>query len=523
MGRVVAEMIGAKNFAIRDWFRDRRVSPETIFVAFAIVGLIASIVERVALISGLPLWLDETWTAVIAGQLTWHRFWREAWLDCNPPLYYLLESLWVSVAGTSNFALRLPSLVCVYLAGAVPLFLGVDGLSKFAAATWGLLLVFWWPGIAISLDARSYGFMFLLAVTQTIVFIRIQHGLDARRALTWACLSSTMILTHYYAAALILVQSLMILWKYRLQVFSFWYAAVPFVPTAMWGIYHLPRLLEYARPDVAWYETVNLYSAAQFAVFTFGPPGFAFVSLVAGVLVALYIAHRASRKPRDGEERPRDTALLAACVASATTFALLIVVGIFQASLTDRYLVPVVPGILLFLVALLQRHARPTIAMLVMVIVFLTGALTYQPLKERLWSRANYGYEEASDFIAQYKPTNLVFLWDHPATKILDRDSLDQIGGFFLRRSGIPVQVEVIYLDGSRDPNLVLTEAATGARPAILWLYNAARKSVADDYPPTLSSSPDWTCRELRSYNDDGDLTIGSIGCFPKKNAGTGK
>src|SRR4051812_14821337 len=74
----------------------------------ALAGGAAVLAIRFWLIPGLPLWLDETWTAVIAGQPTWAAFWREVWLDANAPLYYLVMALW---PGEGNFALRLPSLI----------------------------------------------------------------------------------------------------------------------------------------------------------------------------------------------------------------------------------------------------------------------------------------------------------------------------------------------------------------------------------------------------------------------------
>lgn len=121
-------------------------------------------VERFWLAQGLPLWLDETWTAMIARQPTWNAFWREVWLDCNAPFYYLLMWLWEGVAGQSNLALRLPSIVFVTLAGVLPAFWRAPGMSREAALTWAALLCLWWPGIAVSLDARAYGLLLLVSV-----------------------------------------------------------------------------------------------------------------------------------------------------------------------------------------------------------------------------------------------------------------------------------------------------------------------------------------------------------------------
>lgn len=57
-------------------------------IAAAIVA--ALIAVRVPVAASAPLWLDETWSAMIATRPGWASFWHEARLDVNPPLYYLV-------------------------------------------------------------------------------------------------------------------------------------------------------------------------------------------------------------------------------------------------------------------------------------------------------------------------------------------------------------------------------------------------------------------------------------------------
>src|SRR5579862_4413148 len=75
-----------------------------------IVGIfIAAVAVRVSTLSGQSLWPDEGFTAQIvtgpfSGVISSVRH-----TESTPPLYYLLEWLWVALAGHSEFALRMPS------------------------------------------------------------------------------------------------------------------------------------------------------------------------------------------------------------------------------------------------------------------------------------------------------------------------------------------------------------------------------------------------------------------------------
>ena len=141
-----------------------------IFVVLAAAWVVA---DRIQIASGLPLWLDETWSGMIATRSDWSSFWREVWLDCNPPLYYLFLTGWVTVFGDSNLMLRLPSVFFVVCAAALPLVWRPQGLNRTGAWTWGALILFWQPGLFIMLDARGYGLMILLATISCLVVARL--------------------------------------------------------------------------------------------------------------------------------------------------------------------------------------------------------------------------------------------------------------------------------------------------------------------------------------------------------------
>ena len=470
------------------------------------LGFFAVLAERIWLGTDLPLWIDETWTAIIASQPTWTLLWKEMWLDVNAPLYYVLMHLWVDVAGVSNAALRAPSIFFIISASLLPLLWRVPGISRESRLAWSAMIFFWWPGMAISVDARTYALLLFLSVAQTIAFIRLLDSPSRKSAFIWAIFGATGLLTHYYVIYALIVEGLIFLWIHRASALRTWPAALVFVPCLIEMAYHLPRVFEYTRPDARWYEPVQLKDLFYLVQFTFAPP-----SLLFDVFLGLILAGGiwAAKKYKSASSDRASASARAAAVSAPIMLAIALGIGVFQASLTDRYLTPLVPPMLLGIVVLAGQSIRPSVSYTTIAGLYLAAALTPGPLLKYQWGRTFYGYERASAFIEQAKPTMIVFAWDHPAAKILDPNSLQQLGGFFLQRAGQRVLTAPLILKAGDDANSLLLKAARGPRPAILWLYDRHQKSAAQDFPPMLDLRPDWRCRHVRQ----GDR--GVVACAP--------
>lgn len=485
--------------------------PAQLLPVTVMLGVTVLLVERIYVQLGLPLWLDETWTAVIAGQPTWTTFWRQAWLDCNPPLYYALMKLWLPVAGMSNAALRAPSLVFLTVAAALPMMWRIGGLSWQARLTWAALLFFWWPGLYISADARCYGLLLLISTGQTIAYAKLMRTPSFRAAIIWISLAALAILTHYYAATIGLVQGLFYLAVWRGRAVRTAPALFPLVPVGAMLVYHAPRLADYARPDVAWYLPVNIFRLLDYIAFGAGLQAFQLsVAAVIGIAALWWLIRFRPDVERD-EPLALDAAVRWTALAGASAVALAIGLAMIKPTLTDRYLTPAVPAVLLGIV-LCIRHVRGTHAAYAgLATIYWLGAAAPFTLKDGLGERADYGYERGSDFVSAAHPNQLVFAWDHPATKIMARDSLDQIGGFFLRRQGQAVDVTPVVLRHGDMPSARLLAAATGSRPAILWLYDRAHRSVGDRDHFAITHQPGWRCRHSRrGYT-------GVVACAPSR------
>lgn len=504
-------------------------SEQSAFLALSLVVAAAITIVRITHSFGVPLWLDETWTAVIATQPNWSLFWREAWLDCNAPLYYIIERVWISLAGVSNVAMRLPSAICLYLAALVPLLWRISGLNKQATITWSLMLLLWWPGLMISIDARAYGLLLLLSVCNLIAFTKLHLNLNTRTLAVWSTLSSLLVLTHYYGYFLLLSQGILLAWKYRLGLVRYCHGLLPFTPALAWTLYHLPRLAAYARPDVVWYEPTTFETTPRYLLYTFGAPSPYFAPSIAAALgIAFWRSGWRLSPQADKSEFDRSAhrAINAAMLSGVIALALVLIISGFQASLAERYLVPIVPFMLLAVVCSANRLARKDLAYILLIVVYATYALVPGPLHDALQSRSFYGYEAQSRYVAASKPSNVLFVWDHPATKIMDDRSLEQIGTFFLRRDGIQTTTNVLKLQEDKDPNVEILQAARNPRTAVIWLYDAKRRSAAANFPPTLSTKKDWQCSDQRKYvkydrdNPNPELEVGVIACRPRLQSG---
>lgn len=88
-----------------------RLSRSSIFL----YGLLASIIVlgawlRLATLDYREVWYDEAYSGLLVRQ-SWSEMFTLIRADVHPPVYYVILKSWVAVAGSSDFALRLPSAV----------------------------------------------------------------------------------------------------------------------------------------------------------------------------------------------------------------------------------------------------------------------------------------------------------------------------------------------------------------------------------------------------------------------------
>lgn len=308
------------------------------------IGSAWALWQRLNAIGATPLWFDESFTAVASAAPDLGTWFHLASLDSAPPLYALLMWAWPF---ESDLGLRAASLLLMIAAVAVAV--RWKGVDRTSAWFWGALLWLWGPGLALSVNARCYTLLLLLCTLQTIAFVRALERADGHRLAWWVGAGTLAFLTHYYSAIPTATQAAMMIWRHRSALVARWRSFLPAIVGLAWFAWHLPRLIVFTRPPFAWYPLIGPGDVLTFLAFTFGatPLVAAFVVLVSGI----------ARRPV-----AREIGEVAA--VSVVSLLLLVAIGMARPLIVDRYLISVVPGILLSISCIARREALLAIALI---------------------------------------------------------------------------------------------------------------------------------------------------------------
>ncbi len=448
-----------------------------------------------------PLWLDEAWTIAIAGQRSWADVYHQVYWDVNAPLYYLLMHLWQGLFGLSDLSLRLPSLTFAALAPLAVALWPVEGLPAAERLCWAAVAALWFPGLSFAQEARCYSLLLLLSTLQCLAYLRLMRAPDVRWAAAWAGLAALSILTHYDAILCAAVQGLLFLAVHRMRAVRTWPAALAFVPAFGWLAYHMPRIVQFARPDIAWYSVLRPRNLSDVLGFLAGRPQSLWALLVVALgALTLRFAWPRRWTRRMGGGRRIGLHVWAPVLAGVASAALLTAVGFFRPSFAYRYLTPDVPGVLLGLVlATRLLGGRGALAAMCELVLALGGVAAWRAAAGDSMAPHAYTYEIASRALEASHPRRLVFLWDHPVDPIEHPEQLAAAGGAFFRRDGDPVPVDPVVLRPGQEPNARLMAEAAAPGSAILWVYDVAVKGTAAirHRPAIQALDPGWTCRNF--------------------------
>jgi mannosyltransferase len=174
-----------------------RVRASTLVVDIAIVSGVSLVLGLIRL--GAPaLWFDEAYT---------FRQLQKGYLEQfegYQPFYYWIVKPWTSVAGTSEWAMRLPSVVGAMLAGALLVVLGRKLFDRRVALLAGLLLATSPYFVKWSQQARAYPLLVAASLVATMLLLRaVERGTRAAW-LVYGLAFAGLLVTHA-AVALLLV------------------------------------------------------------------------------------------------------------------------------------------------------------------------------------------------------------------------------------------------------------------------------------------------------------------------------
>lgn len=170
---------------------------------------------RFATLSAQSIWFDEAATWDLVRRPFGQMLSRLPDGESNPPLFYVLEWIWVRVFGDGEVGLRsLSALVGVLM---VPVAYAIArrvaaseraGLAAAALVAVNPLLVWF------SQEARSYALATLLSAVALLLFVRSLDDTRGRLLAGWALAAALALATHYFTAFVLVPQAAWLLWRH---------------------------------------------------------------------------------------------------------------------------------------------------------------------------------------------------------------------------------------------------------------------------------------------------------------------
>ena len=478
------------------WFDQRGA------LAFFLAAMLCGTVARLRSGLGLPLWIDETFTATIATQTSFAGLVRWCLTELTGPAFYGPMWLWTKVAGSSDAMLRLPA---VTMALATPLVIARFGhRDRSLALLWAALCFLWLPSLPGSTEARAYPQLMLLGCLQVMAFIAVVRDCRSRTLLAWSAVTAAAVLTHYYALVISGLQGLSLLVLFRRQLLAHWLAMFPLALAAAWMAFHLSFLMQFAGSRFAAYEPLPWSFFLMTPMLVFG----------AGLQGTIILAALGWTRVRHWREAAPDLPERLLVWTGVISLVILVLVGFWKASFAPRYLTPVMPAVLFGLALWARRHAsREPVAVaaaLGWLLVMMTTVAIAGSTDVRFEERRAMTIEPASAWIAERHPERLYFLWSTPTGEVSSVPNLTDIAGFAFRRMGAPVKVHIVR--SGQSPNDALLMAA-GADPqgAILWFSD--NPLTEKNRPRIGSMDPNWGCRDFSRALQNVESTVSIYAC----------
>src|SRR3954465_433426 len=181
-----------------------------------LVGLVVlAAVLRFATIDQQSYWLDEAFTVGLLREDFPHMLKYMTETELTPPLYYVLAWPWAHVFGTGEAALRSFSALIGIAVVPVAYLAGREAVSRTAGVVTAALVAFNPLLVWYSQEARPYSLLVLLSALSLLFFLRGRRRVESRDLWRWALASALALLTHYFAAFLVVPEGLWLAWIWR--------------------------------------------------------------------------------------------------------------------------------------------------------------------------------------------------------------------------------------------------------------------------------------------------------------------
>lgn len=292
--------------------------------------------------------------------------------DQTPPLFVGFLHFWIRLFGTSEFAVRLPSVLAGTATAPLAYCVARRYLAQRGSLLAATLVALHYFLVILSQDARAYAFLALLATASMLSLLRLEEHPTWKRAAVHAVVTTLLLYSHAYAVFVVLAQVLYVAWS--LDRFSLKHWLLPQAAALLLFSPWLPNLLGGASRVHSgfWLQPVTLkvifwvphvVSGGTLA----GLVAFALLAWL-GVTTGLPLLRRNSSEPK----------LLLLWAWLACTVVLPILISFTYPIFTARYAVPgAVPLLLLGCRAIASRKAALRKGLSVLLIALLSFQLVF--------------------------------------------------------------------------------------------------------------------------------------------------
>ena len=202
---------------------------------------------RFATISKQSFWLDEA-LAVRELHLSFGSMLSSiAAKEPNPPLFFIVAWPWAKLFGTSEAGVRSLSAIAGTAVIPISYLCGRELVSKRAGLVAAVLVAVSPFMIWYSQEAREYMLLAALCSASFLFWARAWRRGSARDVAWWAVFSALAMVTHYFAAFLLIPEALALVWRVRGRAVLFALGALVVVGAAL-----LPHFLSHASRPSGW-------------------------------------------------------------------------------------------------------------------------------------------------------------------------------------------------------------------------------------------------------------------------------
>jgi len=193
---------------MRKYFQQLLSYKYTLFIVILLAGVFFA---RLHFITANPLAMDEPFS-VFHAQMNISDIISELKNGNNPPLYEIILHFWISVFGTSELSVRLPSLIFSILTILFTYSLARKFLNNRIAVLSALLMSLSATHIMFSHEARAYPLLMMLTTISFMIYLTLVNNQYKRKHLILLVfVYALMAYTHYMAFVVIALQSAVLL------------------------------------------------------------------------------------------------------------------------------------------------------------------------------------------------------------------------------------------------------------------------------------------------------------------------